>query len=81
MKICVCVGSSCHLKGSYDIVQALEKLIKENNLEEEVSLCATFCLGHCVEGVAVEVDDSLHLSLNKDNVEEFFQKEILSRVK
>ena len=47
MVVDVCVGSSCHLKGSYDVIQKLQKLIAENNLEDKVTLKASFCLGNC----------------------------------
>lgn len=80
MKIAVCVGSSCHLKGSYDILQALEKLIKEHNLEEKVTLSASFCLGACAEGVAMTINDNLHLSVNTNNIEEIFLKEIVAKL-
>ena len=78
MKITVCIGSSCHLKGSRSVVEQLERLINENDLGGKVSLNGTFCLGHCVEGVCVTVDDVLH-SVHRDNVEEFFNAEILAK--
>ncbi len=78
MKITVCIGSSCHLKGSRSVVEQLERLINENDLGGKVSLNGTFCLGHCVEGVCVTVDDVLH-SVNRDGVEEFFKNEILAK--
>ena len=46
----ICVGSSCHLKGSYDIIECTKKAISEYHLEDKVILRATFCLGKC--GVA-----------------------------
>ena len=79
MVITVCVGSSCHLKGSYDIIKRLEKLIKENNLEDQVELKASFCLGHCTEGVSTTVDGGIVNSLTIDSVEEFFKEKILGR--
>ncbi|MEE1013623.1 MAG: (2Fe-2S) ferredoxin domain-containing protein, partial [Clostridia bacterium] len=51
MKITVCIGSSCHLKGSRQIVEQLQYLIAENNLKDKVSLGGTFCMGKCAEGV------------------------------
>ena len=32
MKVTVCIGSSCHIKGSRQVVEQLQYLIKENNL-------------------------------------------------
>lgn len=59
MKIYVCIGSSCHLKGSYDIIAVLKKLVSDRGLEKEVSLNASFCLGHCMDGVTIKIDDQL----------------------
>jgi NADH:ubiquinone oxidoreductase subunit E len=75
--IYVCVGSSCHLKGSYDIIRALEKLIKQNHLENEVELKAEFCFGNCTKPVSVKIDDKGPYSVDKDRVEDFFRQNIL----
>ena len=52
-KVVVCIGSSCHLKGSRQVVEELQKLIDQNNLKEEVELAGTFCMGNCQKGVSV----------------------------
>ena len=46
MKVTVCIGSSCHLKGSRQIVEQLQNLIAENNLGDKVELGGTFCMGN-----------------------------------
>lgn len=78
--ITVCVGSSCHLKCSYDVVNELQRLIKENKLEEKVLVKASFCLGNCTKPVSVKVDDGPVLSVNKDNVKSFFDENVLARL-
>ena len=55
MKITVCVGSSCHLKGSHQVVERLQELITKNNLKDQVELLGTFCIGKCQLGVCVTV--------------------------
>lgn len=77
-KVVVCIGSSCHLKGSRQIVEQLQQLIADNNLKEEVELAGTFCMGNCRNGVSVTVDGNL-FSVSPENVIEFFNKEILSK--
>lgn len=57
MKVTVCIGSSCHLKGSRRVVESLQYLIAENNLKDKVDLGGTFCMGNCQNGVCVTVDD------------------------
>lgn len=77
-KVVVCIGSSCHLKGSRQIVEQLQQLIADHNLKEEVELAGTFCMGNCRNGVSVTVDGNL-FSVSPENVTEFFNKEILSK--
>ena len=79
MKVIICIGSSCHLKGSRQVVEKLQALVKENHLEDKVELGGTFCMGDCVNGVNVTVDGEKH-SGSPDTTEEFFQKEILAKV-
>ena len=80
MKITNCIGSSCHLKGSRQIVEQLQYLVAENNLKDKVELSGTFCMGNCVNGVNVTVDDKLY-SLSPETTKDFFEKEILPKVK
>lgn len=77
-KVVVCIGSSCHLKGSRQVVEELQKLIDQNNLKEEVELAGTFCMGNCQKGVSVKLNDQL-FSVSPQTVEEFFENEILKK--
>ena len=79
LKITVCIGSSCHIKGSRQVVQQLQSLIAENGLGEKVELGGTFCLGQCQSGVCVTVNDSFQ-SVTPETVGEFFTKEVLEKV-
>ena len=79
MKITVCIGSSCHVKGSRLVVEQLQNLIKENNLEEKIELGGTFCLGECQKGVCVTVDGEF-FSVSPDTVDEFFNNEVLVKL-
>ncbi len=79
MKVTVCIGSSCHLKGSREIVEKLQELISEKNLKEKIELSGTFCMGNCQNGVCVTVDDKMY-SLTPDKTEEFFTTEILEKL-
>ena len=74
----VCVGSSCHLKGSQDIVELFEKAVKDHNIEDEVVLSGSFCIGKCNRvGVTVQVDDEIHVGITRENFKEFFTENIL----
>jgi NADH:ubiquinone oxidoreductase subunit E len=79
LKITVCIGSSCHIKGSRQVVEQLQYLIAEHDLGEKVELGGTFCMGKCQQGVCVTVNDEFH-SVSPETVGEFFAKEILAKV-
>ncbi len=80
MIIQVCVGSSCHLKGSPEIVELLQKAVEENNLKDEITLAGSFCIGKCNRvGVTIQVDDDVHIGITKENFKEFFQEHVLSK--
>ena len=74
----ICVGSSCHLKGSPEIVQLLESAVAEHHLEDEVVLTGSFCVGKCNRvGVTVQVNDDIHVGVTTENFREFFKENIL----
>ena len=79
MKVTVCIGSSCHIKGSRQVVESLQELIARDSLGDKVELGGTFCMGRCQEGVCVMVDDTFH-SVSPDCVEEFFEREVKAKV-
>lgn len=81
MLISVCIGSACHLKGSYDVIDKLQELVEENNLGDQVELKAVFCLGNCQNGVSVKIGEEEKIySVTKKTVKEFFDNEIKSRL-
>lgn len=80
MIINVCVGSSCHLKGSYDVIQKLKSIIEERNLENKIELKASFCLGNCSNGVSMNVDGEPIQNVTPENIEEIFNEKIMSRM-
>ncbi len=79
MKITVWIGSSCHIKGSRQVVEELQRLIKENELGEKVELGGTFCMGKCQQGVCVTVDEAFY-SVTPETVTDFFKNEVLAKV-
>lgn len=79
VKVTVCVGSSCHLKGSRQVVEGLRQLIVDNKLEDKIDLAGTFCMGKCEQGVCVTVDGEL-FSVSPDTVENFFNADVLPKV-
>ena len=77
VKVTVCIGSSCHLKGSRQVVEELQYIVKRKNLGEDVGLAGAFCMGKCAEkGVSVTVNDQFY-SVDPAKVEEFFDDVIV----
>lgn len=81
MNIYVCVGSSCHLKGSYDVIQLIQQELYYYKLEDKVNLSAACCLGKCKDGVTMKVNNELICGVSKDNFSMFFKEHVLSHFK
>lgn len=70
----VCIGSACHLKGSYNVINKLQNVLKERKLDNEITVKAAFCLGECTKAVSVKVNDGVVQSLDESGVESFLDK-------
>ena len=80
MEIKVCIGSACHLKGSYDVIEKLKALIAERNLGDKVQLKASFCLGRCGDGVTVQAGGEYLEGVTPDTIESIFDSKIMPMV-
>ena len=74
MKLTVCIGSSCHIKGSRQVVEQLQNLIAEHDLKDKVELG-----GKCQQGVCVMRDDEF-FSVTPESTKEFFEENILKKL-
>ena len=79
MRVTVCIGSSCHIKGSRQVVEQLQELITKNGLDDKVELGGTFCMGKCQQGVCVTIDDEIY-SVTPETVEVFFENNIKAKI-
>ena len=81
MIVQVCVGSSCHLKGSEEIVELFQKAVETHHLEQEVTLAGSFCIGKCNRiGVTVQVDDDVYTGITRETFQEFFKEKVLEKL-
>jgi NADH:ubiquinone oxidoreductase subunit E len=81
VEINVCIGTSCHLNGSYNVVQIFQQLIEEYSLHEKIDFNANFCMKQCQnKGVSVSVDGEVY-RIEPENVSEFFHSTILNKMK
>ena len=79
MKVTICIGSACHLKGSREIIKEMQELVAANGVKDKVDLNGAFCSGNCVNGVCLTIDGEL-FSLSPETTEDFFNKEIMGRL-
>lgn len=78
----ICVGSSCHLKGSPEVVRLFERYVSENGLDDEVILSGSFCSGKCNRsGVTVTVNDKVHTGVTPENFKDFWNTEIIAALR
>ena len=81
MIVQVCVGSSCHLKGSEEIVELFQKAVETHHLEQEITLVGSFCIGKCNRiGVTVQVDDDVYTGITRETFQEFFKDKVLGKL-
>jgi len=82
----VCVSSTCHLNGSYNVVNTFQQIIEERNLSNKVELKLVFCLGNCTKGlsvkkgVSVQIDNSEVYSISEVTATSFFETEVLPKL-
>lgn len=79
LELHVCIGSSCHLKGSYNVIQTFQQMIEENDLHDQVSMKAQFCMKRCQQGVSVVLEEEPH-SVSPETAREFFRNAVLARM-
>ena len=81
MIIQICVCSSCHLKGSEEIVELFQKAVETYHLENEITLAGNFCIGKCNRiGVTVQIDDDVYTGVIKETFQEFFKDKVLAKL-
>jgi len=79
LELNVCIGSSCHLKGSYNIVQAFQQLLEEEGLHDKIDLKAQFCMKQCQKGVSVSIGDTIY-SVSPETAREFFRETVMPQL-
>ena len=81
MIIQICIGSSCHIKGSADIVQLMQQAVQDAHLEQEITLAGSFCTGQCNRvGVTIQVDDDVYTGVTRESFASFWNEKVLKRL-
>lgn len=81
LQLKVCIGSACHIKGSYNVINVFQQMIEEYQLFDQVELQAVFCLGKCAEAVSVKIDQGDVHSVSGISARQFFDTEVISKLK
>ncbi len=78
--VTICVGSSCHIHGSEEIITRLNAAIQTRGLEEEIIPMGGFCFEKCNRhGVTIQVDDDVFTGITPETFDTFFNETILPR--
>jgi len=75
----ICVGSACHLKGSYEVIEKFKCCLQKNNLVDSIVIKAAFCLGHCTEAVSVKFNDKIY-SVIPETADSFFNEIVVKNL-
>ncbi len=80
LELSVCIGSACHLKGSYNVIQVFQQQIEENFLHEKIEFKGAFCMKQCQNsGVSVSVGGQKY-NVTPETAREFFNSTILELI-
>lgn len=77
LEVQICVGSSCHLKGAYQVVQIFQEMVKAHRLQERVILKASFCQKNCTHGVSMMIGEKKVIGVSPETAREVFVREIV----
>ncbi len=80
-ELSVCIGSSCHVRGSYNVIQTFTQCIERYALHDKVEFKSSFCMKQCDSGAVGVKFDGRRYSIPSDKAEEFFIEEILPELK
>ena len=80
MVIAVCVGSSCHLKHSYTVIDRFKEAIDRHGLEDRVELKASFCLNNCQNAVSFKIDAGPCETITPETFDSVFKTKVLRKL-
>jgi len=79
LDILVCSGAACISNDSTTIKNKLQAVLKEHNLEDEVAIVETGCMGPCELGPVMLVypDGVFYIRLKEGDVEEIVKEHVI----
>ena len=79
LELKVCIGSSCHLKGSYNVIQTFQQIIEREKLHDKINMSAQFCMKQCQHGVSVSIGDE-KFSVSPETAKDFFNTKVIPNI-
>ncbi len=74
-KVRVCVGTSCYLRGSQDILAKTLQMVEENAWGNRFDIGATFCSEQCDKGPTISIGDKVIHHAKLAEIKELISKE------
>ena len=79
VKLSICIGSACHLRGAHGVLNAFNALMERYQIVADIDLEGNFCQGRCTEGVVIKINDEIITNVSQDKVYDIFNEKILGR--
>ncbi len=78
--IVVCGGTGCLSSESKEILEELQRMIKDHNLEDKVEANIVGCFGFCSQGPFVKIypEDTLYRAVKVSDVAKIFDEDIIN---
>ncbi len=80
VKISVCIGSACHLKGAYNVINSFQQAVEKHKLADKVEIAGSFCTGHCGENVSLLLENGgepKYYGVKPEVADEFFEQTVM----
>ena len=74
----ICIGSACYVKGSSQIVNDLNELIKEKHWEDKIAVKGSFCMKACQNhlGLGIRINGNQIEQVTAQNAKEVLNREL-----
>lgn len=76
MKIELCMGSSCFVRGNNEILPLITSLLKEYGITDEVELVGHLCQERCASGPSVTIDGSVYDGLTPEAIGDLLSEQL-----
>ena len=77
LRLSICFGSACHLRGAYGVLNAFKALITKYEVQSEIDIEGNFCQGQCTEGVVIKINDEIITNVAQEKVYKIFIEKVL----